>query len=646
MLPNLNYLIEQVGKDKGISKESIIETLEEAMLKAAQKKYGAEGEIEALYNEELGEVELFRFKEVVEEVSDERVEITLPEALDLDPEVMVGDQIGVKIDTAEFGRIAAQVAKQVIIQRVRSAERENIYNDYKDRKGDLIAGTVRRVERGNIIVDLGRTEGILLAKDQSPRENYRPHDRILAYVEDVTTSTKGPQIGLTRSSVSMLLKLFEMEVPEIAEGIVQVVAAAREPGNRSKIAVVSRDSDVDPVGACVGMKGTRVQNIVNELRGEKIDIVTYNADPVRYVCNSLAPAVVSQVLIDEDEQSMEVIVPDDMLSLAIGKRGQNVRLASQLTNWRLDIQSESKVEKMAENARVNFLRLEGVDEELSETLTRLGFLSLQDIYLAELDDLKIIPGLNLEKSEQLVLDARKLEEEIAEEVSEEEAVEKKAAEDGREKPIQQKSPAPPVDDDRPELLRLKNMDEELMERLKESGYYTISDLLEADMEAQDFAAKFDISLRKTRAILHSVKQVAVRMGLIQDDGESLSEDGDAAAEAEGGEISGEEALDEQDAELLEDTDTASELEAAGETMPEEAVAEIQTEDGDPDAAVGDEADAAETAEAAVDGEETEDILPAEDTVVGDEAETTELAETTEESGETEKEKDPEDEEQS
>ena len=554
MLPNLNYLIEQVGKDKGIPKDIIIQTLEEAMLKAAQKKYGLEEDIEAQFNEELGEVELFHFKSVVSVVEDERTEIAVAEAQQLDPDAMVGDSIGIKLDNEDFGRIAAQVAKQVIIQRVRAAEREHIFNDYKDRKHDLIAGTVRRVERGNIIVDLGHTEGILYAKDQSPRETFRQHDRILAFVLDVTTTTKGPQIILSRTDIGLLMKLFEMEVPEIAEGIVQIVSAAREPGSRSKIAVISRDSDVDPVGACVGMKGTRVQNIVQELRGEKIDIVTYNSDPVRYVCNALAPAVVSQVLIDEEAHAMEITVPDDQLSLAIGKRGQNVRLASQLSGWKIDIQSESKVEKMAEQARETFQRIDGVDDELANTLTRLGFLSLEDIIRADMDDLRIIPGLSDNKADDLVALATSLQDEMR---ANREIVEDERGGERRKAAAAKPKSASAPSDGRPELMRLKNMDEELMERLKEAGYYTIQDVIDADFDPKDFSEKFDVSMRKTRAILHSAKQ--------------RTDSPEAEGEESGAEESAEQdvALDATEA-PAQDSDDAPEVEAVVESPAEDA----------------------------------------------------------------------------
>ncbi|HEY8368831.1 MAG TPA: transcription termination factor NusA [Thermodesulfobacteriota bacterium] len=343
MLVDLNRVIEQVGKDKGISKEILIEALENALLSAAKKEFGPQREIEARYNEQLGEVELFQFKTVVEKVTNTYTEISLEDAREIDPEAQIGDSLGIKMDSASFGRIAAQTAKQVIIQKVRDAERDIIYNEFQERQGELVNGIVQRFERGNIIVDLGRTEAVLLPRDQVPREAYRQGDRIRAYVMDIKKTPKGPQILLSRTHPGLLIKLFELEVPEISEGIVKIEAAAREPGGRAKIAVSSRDPDVDPVGACVGMKGSRVQAVVQELRGEKIDIVPYSEDPVRFVVNALAPAEVSDVRVDEENKTMEVLVPDDQLSLAIGKRGQNVRLAAKLTGWKLDIKSESRM---------------------------------------------------------------------------------------------------------------------------------------------------------------------------------------------------------------------------------------------------------------------------------------------------------------
>ncbi|MGE4605809.1 MAG: transcription termination factor NusA, partial [Myxococcota bacterium] len=339
--------IAQVAKDQGIDAEEIIGALEEAMKQAARRERGVEIEIDARFNAELGEVELFEFREVVEESTSAETEIALAKALELDPEAEVGDEIGVKMDTTGFGRILAQTAKQVIIQRIREAERDNVFDEYKDRKGEIVNGIVRRFEKGAIIVDLGRTEAVLPLKEQVPRENYRPNDRIRAYVIDVNRAAKGSQVVLSRTCMEMLTRLFEQEVPEMYEGIVTIRSSAREPGGRSKIAVVSRDSDVDPVGACVGMKGSRVQAVVQELRGERIDIVPWSPDPARYVCTALSPAQVSKVIIDDAANSMDVIVPDDQLSLAIGRRGQNVRLAVQLTGWRIDIKSESAMREIA-----------------------------------------------------------------------------------------------------------------------------------------------------------------------------------------------------------------------------------------------------------------------------------------------------------
>jgi len=389
---NLNHVIEQVGRDKGISREVLIEALEAAMLTAARKKFGSHRDIEARFNPELGEVELFEFKTVVETVQDAEREIGVEEAHQIDAEAEVGDSLGVKMNSAAMGRIAAQTAKQVIIQRVREAEREMIFNEYKDRKGEIITGIARRFERGNVIVDLGRTEAILPVREQTPRESYRAGDRVVAYVKDIDKEARGPLIILSRTDVGLLLKLFEMEVPEIYEGIVRIVAAAREPGARSKIAVASRDSDVDPIGACVGMKGSRVQAVVQELRGEKIDIVPYNEDPAKFVVSAISPAEVSKVIIDEDTKTMELIVPDDQLSLAIGRKGQNVRLASQLTGWKIDIHSESQMAVMVERAIRLLMMVEGIRRPVAEQLYKLGFQTVRDIVEGDLKELALIIG--------------------------------------------------------------------------------------------------------------------------------------------------------------------------------------------------------------------------------------------------------------
>jgi N utilization substance protein A len=345
MVGNLNHIIDQVVKDKGIDRGVLVEALESAVLSAANKKYRNTRDLEAHFNEEIGDVEVFEFVTVVDEVVDSYKEIDLAEAKEVDPEVEVGDSLGMMLEASGFSRIAAQTAKQVIIQKVREAEREGVYNEFKDRIGEVVNGIVRRYERGDLIVDLGRAEALLPSREQVPRENYRQSDRVRAYISEVKMSTKGPQIILSRIHPGLLISLFKSEVPEVAEGIVEIKGAVREPGNRAKIAVVSHDVDVDPVGACVGMRGSRVQNVVTELRGERIDIIPWSPDTARFACAALAPAEVSRVYIDEDGESLEVIVPDDQLSLAIGKKGQNVRLAAMLIGWRIDIKSETRAQE-------------------------------------------------------------------------------------------------------------------------------------------------------------------------------------------------------------------------------------------------------------------------------------------------------------
>jgi N utilization substance protein A len=426
---NLKREIDQIAKDKGIDRGEIIGALEEAMKQAARKRHGQEKEIEARFNDDLGEVELFEFKEVVENVEDPANQIALDPARQLDPEAEVGDEIGMKMDTSGFGRILAQTAKQVIIQRIRDAERENVHEEYKDRKGEIVNGIVRRFEKGAIIVDLGRAEAVLPPKEQVPRESYRPGDRLRAYVTEVNKATKGPQIVLSRASIDFLTKLFEQEVPEMYEGIVTIESAAREPGGRSKIAVASRDSDVDPVGACVGMKGSRVQAVVQELRGERIDIVPWSPDTARYVCSALSPAQVSKVIIDEAAKSMDVIVPDDQLSLAIGRRGQNVRLAVQLTGWRIDIKSESKMREIAQWLSEAVSVVEGCGDPEAELLLQQGITSLEDLAECQSDLLTSLPGIDEQGS--AAIKARALELAEQKRIEEEERARQEAEEQAR-----------------------------------------------------------------------------------------------------------------------------------------------------------------------------------------------------------------------
>ncbi|WP_318556476.1 transcription termination factor NusA [Geobacter anodireducens] len=360
---NLKHIIDQIVKEKGIDRNIVVEALEQAVLTAANKKFRNTRDLEAHYNPEVGEVELFEFVTVVDEVQDSYKEIDMEEAREIDPDVEVGDSLGMKLDASGFTRIAAQTAKQVIIQKVREAERETIFNEFKDRIGELVTGVVRRFEKGDLVVDLGRAEAVLSHKEQAPREVYRQGDRVKTLITDIRMTPKGPQIVLSRTHPGVLAKLFEAEVPEIAEGIVEIKAVVREPGSRAKIAVYSHDSDVDPVGACVGMRGSRVQNVVSELRGEKIDIIPWSEDAARFACNALQPAVVSKVYIDDENRSMEIIVADDQLSLAIGKKGQNVRLAAKLTGWRIDIKSETTA---AEAELLQYSSYDGATEEVTE----------------------------------------------------------------------------------------------------------------------------------------------------------------------------------------------------------------------------------------------------------------------------------------
>lgn len=406
MFKGLNREIEQISRDKGIKKEVIIDAVQNAFLSAARKKFGPDKEIEAHFNEVEEEIELFEFRNVVEAVADALKEISFEDAKKLDPECQLGDVIGVKMDTKELGRIAAQAAKQVIIQKIRDAETEIIHGEYKDRKGTLIAGIVRRFEKGNILIDLGRTEALLPPSEQVPREHYRPGDRIQTYVVDVLKTPRGAEIIVSRSHTGLLVKLFEMEVPEIYEGIVRIESSAREPGGRSKIAVASKDSDVDPVGACVGMKGSRVQAVVQELRGEKIDIVPWHPDPARFVCSAIAPAEVSRVIMDSKTRTMELIVADDQLSLAIGKKGQNVRLAARLTGWRIDIHSESKIKKLAEEGTVRLTQIEGLGANLAELLYSQGVTTPETLIGTDSAQLAQLTGLEAAKIEELKASAQ------------------------------------------------------------------------------------------------------------------------------------------------------------------------------------------------------------------------------------------------
>jgi N utilization substance protein A len=386
-ISDIKRVVDQVSRDKGIDREVLIKALEEALKSAARKKYGNKMDIEVQYNEESGEIEIFQFKDVAEVVTEPELEISLEEGRQLDPDCEIGDSLGTKMDATTFGRIAAQSAKQVIIQKMKDAEKDAVYASFIGRKGDTINGIVQRIDRGDIIVNLGHTEGIVQTKEQVPRETYRRGDRIRAFILDVLHETRGPQVILSRTHPDFLVHLFRMEVPEIAESIVSIMGAAREPGVRAKIAVSSNNSDIDPVGACVGMKGSRVQNVVQELRGEKIDIIPWHVDPAKFVCNALAPAEISRVIIDESNRSMEVIVPDEFLSIAIGKKGQNVRLASKLSGWHLDVKSETRYSQAMQIGYDSLVALPGVGVSLADALYERGFYSAEEISHANVEDL-------------------------------------------------------------------------------------------------------------------------------------------------------------------------------------------------------------------------------------------------------------------
>lgn len=407
-MSELDKVLDLVGKDKGIDRTVLITAIEEAMATVAKRTYGMSRDIEVRFNTDIGEIELFQFMIVVDKVNDSEREISFDEARTYDEDVSVGDSIGIKMDATMLTRIAAQTAKQVIVQKVRDAEREIIFNEFQHRKGEVITGLVRRVDRGAVIVDLGRTEGYMPQKEQIPGEPYNPGDRVQAYLLDVQLTPKGPRIILSRAAPEYLITLFTNEVPEIREGLVEIKGAAREPGVRAKVAVVSKDSDVDPVGACVGVRGSRVQNIVQELKGERIDIVPWDEDVSRFVCNALAPAEIQKVIIDDDSRMMEVVVSDASLSLAIGKRGQNVRLASQLTRWKLDIVSDTEMAKRTALAQYQFMLVPGMTDTLAMSLFQSGFNSLKEIVNTSIEELVTVPGFSQEKAEDLVTKAKDL----------------------------------------------------------------------------------------------------------------------------------------------------------------------------------------------------------------------------------------------
>ncbi|MEM6615059.1 MAG: transcription termination factor NusA [Pseudomonadota bacterium] len=406
----LLQIAEAVAREKSIEREIVIEAMENAIAKAARSRYGSETEIRVDIDPKTGEMKLNRLLQVVEEVEDTAKELDLEDAQAKDPAAQIGDTIMDPLPPFEFGRVAAMNAKQVIVQDVRRAERERQYEEYKDRTGEIINGTVKRAEYGNVVVDLGRGEAIVRRDELIQREAYRYGDRIRAYIFDVRREDRGPQIFLSRTHPQFMAKLFTMEVPEIYDGIIEIRAVARDPGSRAKIAVISNDSSIDPVGACVGMRGSRVQAVVNELQGEKIDIIPWSPDPATFIVNALQPAEVVKVVLDEDADRIEVVVPDDQLSLAIGRRGQNVRLASQLTGWDIDImteadESERRQKEFAERTDM-FMESLNVDEVVGQLLASEGFTSMEEVAYVPLDEVAMIEGFDEETAEEIQLRAR------------------------------------------------------------------------------------------------------------------------------------------------------------------------------------------------------------------------------------------------
>lgn len=504
---SLTKVINTVSKEKNIDKSIIIKALEQAMIHAALKTFGPQADLEAHYNEELDEVELFQFRTVVEDddVANEVTEIALNEAKKLDNESNLGDSIGVKVDTSFLGRIAAQSAKQIIIQKVREAERMQIYEEFKDKVGEILSGYVRRFEHNDIIVDLGKTEAIIPSNEQIPTEKFRVKDRIQGLVLEVKKSSRGPQIVLSRAHPGFLVALFEQVVTEIYDGIVTIESAARDPGYRSKIAVYSKDSSVDPVGSCVGIKGQRVQSVVQELNGEKIDIIQWDRDPAKLVCNALAPAVVSKVIVDEAAHSMEVIVPEDQLSLAIGKKGQNVRLAAQLTGWKLDIKSETKLEKELSNIKKLIASIPGVGDIKASILVYEGIAKPEDLAAMNPRIVSRILNISVEEAETIINNAKNYDpstvelDNIDEDLSEE-----------TKELLANASATPKTNDlnilgsnsiirsDRIEMfLKLPGVGEAAATALAEAGYAKIGDILADSSEELAQKTGLPISIVKT-----------------------------------------------------------------------------------------------------------------------------------------------------
>lgn len=447
-----------VAQEKMIDESIVLEAIEEAIQKAARSRYGAELDIHCKINPKTGEMRLTSRTTVVEEVENDTHQLTLAQAQRRDPEAFVGKVYEEELPPIEFGRVASQTAKQVITQKVREAERRRQYEEYRDRVGEIVNGIVKRVEYGNVIVELGKAEGIIRRSDGIPRESLQVNDRVRAYIYDVREEVRGPQIFLSRAHPDFMAALFAQEVPEVYEGVIEIPRVARDPGSRAKIAVISNDSSIDPVGACVGMRGSRVQAVVNELAGEKIDIIPWNPDPATFIVNALQPAEVAKVVLDEENQRIEVVVPDEQLSLAIGRRGQNVRLASQLTGWAIDIlteveESERRQKEFSERTAL-FMEALDVDEVIAQLLATEGFADLEDLAYVDLDEIAVIEGFDDDTASEIQTRAREYLDRLA------------AAQDARRKELG-------VDD---AVMEIEGIDLPMAVRFGENDVKTVEDV--------------------------------------------------------------------------------------------------------------------------------------------------------------------------
>jgi len=518
----LLQIAEAVAREKLIDPDLVIEAMEDSLGKAARSRYGAELDIRAHIDRKSGEMTMFRAREVVEEVENHFIEMTLEDAQAVNPEAEVGSIITDPLPPMDFGRVAAQTAKQVIVQKVRDAERERTYEEFKDRVGEIINGVVRRVEYGNVIVDLGRGEGIIRRDQLINREPFRVGDRVRSFIREVKEEARGPQIFLSRTAPEFMAELFKMEVPEIYDGVIEIKAVARDPGSRAKIGVISFDNSIDPVGACVGMRGSRVQAVVSELNGEKIDIIPWTEDGATFLVNALQPAEVAKVVMDEEAGRVEVVVPDDQLSLAIGRRGQNVRLASQLTGWDIDIMTEAEESERRQaefTARTQlFQDTMNVDEMVAQLLVSEGFTSLEEVAYVEIDELTVVDGFDAETAEELQARARESLEELN----------AKALEKAREMGVQE------------DLIEFDGLSPQMVLALAEDG---IKDLAEfatcADWELaggysvvdgkrvkdDGLLEKFDVGLEEAQYLVMTAR---VALGIIDPSAiivEELDEDG-------------------------------------------------------------------------------------------------------------------------